>query len=175
MVKKPKQKRENRDQQKQIELEGKKARLLERLLPENGKLPKKQKNPDSIMQYKMEWCSKQADLEGKWSWGQQRQWSSQEWDSIIKPNLETFSNLTWSEILAQTTGDNGRHRKHHDMEISLICTEAQNRWQDIELSEYDTIFRFRLGGRERLWGYRELQKFNLIWWDPTHQIYVTDR
>jgi hypothetical protein len=88
--------------------------------------------------------------------------------------LETFSNLAWADISAQTTGSGDRHKKHHDMDISQICREAQNRWQEIGLFQYDTIFRFRLSGTQRIWGYRILRKFWLVWWDPIHKIYPLD-
>jgi len=175
MNKKPKEKREIREQLEREKKEGKKARLLASLNVETSKQPRTQRDPNSIMQLNMKWCCKQADLDGKWSWGQERQWSEQDWNTIIQPNLEMFSGLTWADIFAQQTGTKERHNKHHEMEISEIITEAINRWEEIELDQYDTIFRFRLSGKKRLWGYRITHTFKLVWWDPTHQIYPTKK
>jgi hypothetical protein len=167
----PKQKRLIREQKQQKQDEKKKVRLLER--PQTiKKLPRQQENPDSIMQYNMEWCDNQADLEGTWSWRQNRQWSKQDWEDIIKPSVDVLSNPTWADIYAQTTGLG--HRKHHDMEVSQICNEAQKRWQDIGLEEYDTVFRFRFSSNQRLWGYKIVHKFKIVWWDPYHKIYPID-
>lgn len=180
----PKQKRSIREKIEKKEKEIKKARLLERpefrkharslYEPTAGKYPKAQKNPDSIMHYNMQWCDDNADLEGKWSWGETRQWSNEEWNNRILYNLNELSKLPWSEIYAQRTGGKERHKKHHDMSVELICDEAFKRWLDIGLEEYDTAFRFRFSNKQRLWGYRVFKVFNIVWWDPNHMIYPTE-
>jgi hypothetical protein len=182
----PKQKRTIREKINKEKQSIKSARLLK--LPEYNctpriqetiqdidKLPRSTANPDSIMTKLMEWCPLRADRIGGWSWGQQRQWNDQEWDGEIHPKLLEFQKLTWAEIFAQRTGSKKkRHKLHHDMEVFKLIPEACDRWSEIGLEEYDTAFRFRLGGERRLWGYKILATFKLIWWDPQHKIYPTD-
>lgn len=180
----PKQKRLIREKKESEKADLKKARLLQRpelkkearssYKPDVEKNPKLQKNPDSIMQYKMEWGKNGADLIGEWSWGQPRKWTDEEWNEIILYNLSELSNLSWYEIYAQRTGGKERHKKHHDMSVEVICDEAFERWLEIGLEEYDTAFRFRFSNKQRLWGYRIFTKFNIVWWDPEHMIYPTD-
>lgn len=84
--------------------------------------------------------------------------------------------ITWGEIEQMRHGGNARHRKHHECEVS-------RRWDasalaDLEkhcLSEIfgETLFRFRLSGVKRLWGYREGATFHVVWWDPNHKVYPT--
>lgn len=62
---------------------------------------------------------------------------------------------------------------HHGMDVDSICEEAQFRLIEIEKYQ-DTIFRFRLGNLPRLWGFRILDEFTVIWYDPTHRIYPVD-
>ncbi len=184
----PKQKRLFREEVKQLQDENKKVRLLERpefskkvriaYSPTDQKRPKQQQNPDSIMQMQMEWCENSADLDGTWSWGQNRQWTIQDYDECIKYNLEQLSKLTWSQIYEQQTGGlrkRKRHRKHRDIEIAVICNEAIQRWNEIGLEEYDMAFRFRFSNLQRLWGYKIVHKFKVVWWDPEHRIYPTEK
>lgn len=172
-----------RKQKKTIKQQEKKARLLSRpefkITPrtqqniEGGETPRAIEDPGSRMQKLMDWTKENADIVGAWSWGT-RAWAEEDWDTIIHPNLSEFVKLTWAEIENQRTGPAGKRRqKHHDMDICDIAREAFDRWFDLGLDEYETIFRFRLRGRARLWGYRISSKFFLVWWDKNHDIYPT--
>lgn len=143
--------------------------------PQSGKEARATEDPLSIYARPMEYCDLKSDREGTWSWGQNRNWPDADWNDTIKPALEELSKLTWSEILAQVTGgDRKRRKKHHDMEISTIAAEASKRWAERGLDLYDTAFRFRLGNKPRLWGFRTAAKFNIVWWDPDHKIYPVE-
>ena len=88
--------------------------------------------------------------------------------------LLNMEKKSWSEIQSETTGSTNRHKKHHDMDVSEIVKEAQYRLTIINLDEFDVIFRFRLSGLKRLWGFRILSTFKIVWYDPTHKIYPVD-
>ena len=87
---------------------------------------------------------------------------------MIQPKLDEFQTLTWGEIDAFTSDT--WHKMHHDTNIEDICKEAQIRLIDIEKMG-DVIFRFRLGNQPRLWGFRVLNEFSILWYDPTHKVY----
>lgn len=89
------------------------------------------------------------------------------------PKLEEWQKLTWAEIDNFTTGGQKRHRMHHNMDVDILADEAQYRLLEIE-KEVDTIFRFRLGSKPRLWGFRIVNKFEILWYDPKHEIYPTE-
>jgi hypothetical protein len=110
------------------------------------------------------------DVDSVWSWGVQRKWCDREWAEKIEPRFEEWSNLTWAEVdgFASDTG----HRMHHNMDYDAICDEAQERMIEIERF-HDVLFRFRAGNLERVWGYRIVNIFHVLWYDPTHQIYPT--
>lgn len=119
------------------------------------------------------WCITKADRRDSWSWGETREWSKEEWDSIIHPPFQQFEQLTWMEI-DQCSSDTG-HKMHHGHEIGDLIAEAQERWRQLELEEYDSIFRFRLGGqRRRAWGFIVQAHFHFVWWDREHSIYPTE-
>ena len=90
---------------------------------------------------------------------------------MIEPKLVQWASLTWSEIDRLNTGTG--HKMHHSMPTSGLAEEAQNRLIEIERYD-DDIFRFRLGGKPRLWGFRVVADFQILWFDPEHEIYPVD-
>lgn len=169
--------RENADKLKEAE---KAARLRERIperairlsdAPPDGKEPRPGADPASIHQMVMAWTPDNADVKDQWTWGQARQWAQEDWDKIILPKLTSWETMKWYEIEAAIT-DSGR-RMHHFMDTDTICSEAQTRLVEIEY-DGDSIYRFRLGNKRRLWGHRIVEKFHIVWFDPEHKIYPTD-
>lgn len=132
-------------------------------------------NPGSVFQMRMRWTIEHADKVGSWTWGVDRDWGDEVWTAELKPKLEEFEKLTWAEIEAQTYGNDGkRHRSNHSMDTDQVCQEAQDRLLELERAYPEVLFRFRLGNLPRLWGVRVVDQFEVIWHDPTHQVYKID-
>ena len=120
------------------------------------------------------WCTTVSDLEGEWSWREQRCWTEEEWKTKILPNFSLLEKSTWSEILFEqkTPAKGGKTvPKHHDQELTTLVQEAQDRWIEIGLEEYDTAFRFRFANTIRAWGIKLQGHFYLVWWERYHKIY----
>ncbi|TIL87498.1 MAG: hypothetical protein E5Y73_25140 [Mesorhizobium sp.] len=128
-------------------------------------------NPGSVFSMKMQWSCDAPDIKDAWTWGVARQWTQGDWDGVILPKLQEWSKLTWAEIDRFSSGTG--HKMHHNMDSEDICEEAQYRMIEIERCS-DVIFRFRLGNKRRLWGQRAVDKFEILWFDATHEIYPTD-
>jgi hypothetical protein len=104
---------------------------------------------------------------------------SWDWDLSIEEHvqfldfLHEMQKLTWKEIWAQTTGGRVAHRKHHDHDTDSLCAEARERLSDVKLGEQSKLFRFRLGGTIRVWGFfrNSDHQFYLLWWDRDHEVY----
>jgi hypothetical protein len=83
-----------------------------------------------------------------------------------------MARLSWPEIRRQRAG---QHLRHHSQPIVSLHHDAQ---RQIENLEYDDIapemFRFRLDGTARLWGYEVGGVFHVVWWDPNHKVYETE-
>jgi hypothetical protein len=94
------------------------------------------------------------------------------WSGVIDPKLNEFAKLLWREINKFTT-DTGR-KSHHSMPVENIDTEPQARIRELEMDHDGDIFRFRLGNRRRLWGFRVVNVFEVLWYDPLHKIYELD-
>ncbi len=80
--------------------------------------------------------------------------------------------LTWDEVRAQTASG---HKRHHYHPVASVCADAQKRIEDLELDDMPVkMFRFRLTGEQRLWGWEENGVFHALWWDPNHRVYPTE-
>jgi hypothetical protein len=90
--------------------------------------------------------------------------------------MADMAQLTWAEIERMETGGKSRHHKHHDMPVDQLSADAQARVAKKRLDVIfgDDIFRFRLSGTRRLWGFREGRTFHVVWWDPSHAVYRVD-
>ncbi|MGL6564829.1 hypothetical protein [Aeromonas dhakensis] len=136
------------------------------------------KEPKAILNgsrfsYLVTWCDTKADLVGSWSWGELRAWQQSEWDQIIGPPFEQFRKLTWREI-DELSSDTG-HKMHHGHDVGDLIVEAQERWLDLNLEEYESVFRFRIGNTGRVWGFIVQAHFHIVWWDREHSIYPTEQ
>lgn len=106
----------------------------------------------------------------EWAWGPELSI----WKDVLH-YLADFSAKTWAEIEAERTGGRNRHRKHHSMDIVKLPSMAQARLlAHMGDDAPDSLFRFRLSGKGRLWGIRDGAIFHVLWYDPLHRVYPTD-
>jgi hypothetical protein len=84
---------------------------------------------------------------------------------------------TWAEIEGMRTGGRKRHKKHHDQPIDSLAKNAQDHIGKHRLDEMfgDAIFRFRVSGETRLWGFRARRIFYVVWWDSKHHVCPTEK
>src|SRR5262249_11744580 len=162
-----------RELKQELKQKEKSARLVARIKAEmpEPKAIRLGANPASIYNMPMTWTVEDADRQGDWSWGP-RDWDKEHWNNILAPKLVQFQTMLWREIEAAVT-DSG-HRMHHSMPVDAICDESQARLIELEKAESDDIYRFRLGNKRRLWGFRIVNSFEVLWYDPLHKIYPTD-
>ena len=159
--------------EQKLKKQEKSARLVERIkdeIPERRTVRAGLDPTAQIYQMQMDWSLDEADREGDWSWGP-RDWTQDAWDSVIAPKLTSYQTMLWREIEAAVS-DSGHHM-HHPMPIDVICDECQTRLLELDKVDGD-IYRFRLGNRRRLWGFRILHVFEILWYDPLHSIYPVD-
>lgn len=104
-----------------------------------------------------------------WSW----HLTSQESTDLLK-FLEELTQKTWGEVQRETSG---KHKKHHGHALDSICQAAQDRLdsQGLTAQGEEELFRFRLSGTRRLWGFKTGSLFKIIWWDKDHRVYPTEK
>lgn len=115
------------------------------------------------------WRLSLLDLEhaGSWSW-------SVDEDALRKiiVFLTEMERLTWTQIKMQIGGSG--HKKHHSQLVDTLCPEARRRLRELQLDDFDEMFRFRVGSALRLWGILDDDVFYPVWWDAGHQVYPMD-
>lgn len=86
----------------------------------------------------------------------------------ILPILRDLERMGWRAIEAN-------HGMHHPSPAWKLCKEAQDRLKHLNLDDFETLFRLRLSGTKRLWGIRTRNLFRVLWWDPNHMVYPTEK
>lgn len=86
----------------------------------------------------------------------------------IGQHLKSYSSMTWNEIMQSGNRD-------HSMAQDALCKPARDRLREMRLDDFEEFWRFRFGGKERLWGVKMGHVFRVIWWDPHHQVYPVEK
>lgn len=142
--------------------------------PDSSLTPRASEDPDGYLNEVMKYVRNTGDCEGRWSWGQHRKLLEDEWHDHIEPQLRQHASETWGHICQLVV--RGARRvlmRHHHQDVAEIHKEAQERWLELKLKQHHTAFRFRMGSRRRLWGFRVGAVFHVVWWDTEHKIYPT--
>lgn len=126
--------------------------------------------PQTLMSYDIT----EADVEGTWSWGEPRRCSDEHWSTEALPFLEEYCGKKWGEIDSEGTGKGKKRRqKHCHYKFGQLINEAYDRLVEIKKDDFaDRIYRFRLGGKLRLYGFRVRKVFFYLWYDRQHKIYL---
>jgi hypothetical protein len=86
----------------------------------------------------------------------------------IMSRLAHFESMTWTQILPGT--------KSHVVGIQGIIKEARDRIIHLKKEEWaDNLCSLRMSGKERLWGFLRSGIFHVLWWDPDHQVYPSQK
>jgi hypothetical protein len=153
----------------------KKPKVPQGAVRAGGKGAKVAAYPTSSQQDNPHFCFQFADRATKNAW----KFKPTEGDA---PPLVDFicemAKLTWAEIEAQRVGTkDGYLKRNHSQEIKRLTADARADLIKRQLPEWfdDTMFRFRVSGEQRLWGFRKGHVFHIIWWDPHHKVYPTEK
>lgn len=132
----------------------------------NTKIPKYMESPDSFYDKFPVWSFKMLDNDCvKWSISN----VNDIYGTIIE-KLRNYEGMKWSKII-QASGGRTHGNNNHFESISCLIPEAQKRWKELNLEEYDSVFSLRLSGRQRLYGILTDGTFKIVWFDPIHGIY----
>jgi len=93
---------------------------------------------------------------------------------LIFPKLKEFENMTWGQIDRQTHGKDGKSSNHND-KIEDLGIKARKRLSELGYTDYTEIYSLRLGGLERIFGFREKNYLDIIWVDLYHSVYPSHR
>ncbi len=82
----------------------------------------------------------------------------------------TFESMTVGEVFP----GNGYPGKDYNVE-EIPTREALDRLDALGLADMTQISVLRLGGQQRLFGFRDRNVFHIVWWDPRHQIWPSHK
>ncbi|KAB1504359.1 hypothetical protein F7230_04585 [Corynebacterium sp. 320] len=132
--------------------------------------------PDSIIDsgsYKskhVQWTAREIDDVDDLTDGLSWELSSNEAMELLK-FLDELRGKTWNQC--ENESSNGR-RRNHDHAINELPSEFQKRLNKLDENE-ERIFRFRLSGKCRLWGFRSGALFRILWYDREHSVYPVSK
>lgn len=139
----------------------KEKRAGHRATPTPTKEAKHSKKPDGYQDLPIAWHLQLMDNGGNWR-------CSLENIKIIKNRLHEYETLKWSEVL--------KPQSNHPLPVERICAAAKKRLQELKFGDIDSLYQLDIkggNGKQRLWGIRRENIFQILWWDPEHTVYPT--
>lgn len=99
---------------------------------------------------------------GRWCWTGHH---GTTWEKITE-FLGNAESQTWGEL---TKG--GRHTTAKGIELDNFPQETQRRLKEFFRGDVpDMLWELHLGGKPRIWGTRQGALFEILWWDPNHEV-----
>lgn len=136
----------------------------------HSKQPKAIENPNSFLGMHPVWSFKSLDNSySKWGFPHANDLLN---DVICK--LRDNEGMTWGQIFSASGGRTHGTNSHYE-NVSDLILEAQKRWADLHLEEYDCVFSLRLTNLHRLYGILENGVFRIVWFDQNHEIYAVKK
>lgn len=129
------------------------------LNPTTFKQAKHIKNPEGYQHQLIAWHFRCMDNGGKWP-------CLHENLQAILPRLHEYEQKRWNEIM--------QAKNNHPMPIEKIVPEAQRRLDSLGHGDTGTLYQLEIKngqGMQRLWGRRQENVFQILWWDPNHTVY----
>jgi hypothetical protein len=117
----------------------------------------------NVMQTKASWRVKKIQMAAPYGW---HELTNQE-VSYIRQKLADFESMTWHEIFTVA-----KKRNHCISVAELRCPEAK-RWLRENLPDQTELWTLRFSGTQRVWGIFAEGAYQIIFWDPLHQIMPT--
>ena len=125
--------------------------------PSKGKVPKSAYQP--VSRQTVKWCFKIYDKDMRWHS------DSHPDDTFYKvaERLKHYSGMTWGRIEQD-------RKRDHAVYISKLTKKARRRLAELKMDSFNELWRFRFEGVERIWGVRDGDTFQVLWWDPRHDV-----
>jgi len=138
-------------------------------------MPKKRTNP-TLTKRRKETIAKQFDpgsffgrsISWRYCFMDTLKWSAVGQLDELRKKLVSYERMTWAEIDGASKSAEGS--KNHFVDVENLCKEAQKRLEALHL-HYNQLYSIALTGRQRLYGIVDEGVFNILWYDPEHEVY----
>lgn len=137
-----------------------------------AKRQKKDKRGDQAVSWDREtvvWRFRKFDFRGYWGLAAlQRDGTS--FDVLLETYLRHFESMTWAEIKRASKSGRSRGSMHHAVDTDKLGKQAKNRLAELKYEDWGVIFSLRLDQKRRLFGMRDQNVFEVLWYDPSHEV-----
>ena len=127
--------------------------------PQDSKTAKHEKQPEGYQGMLIAWHLQHMDKGGAWS-------CTINDLETIKKRLHEFEKMKWREALQPLS--------NHPIPINKICEAARRRLSELNYGDTHLLYQLEIKGsrgKQRLWGIRRENVFQILWWDPQHTVY----
>jgi hypothetical protein len=110
------------------------------------------------------WAFRIVDLGGPWCWSALGGAALRE----VLQRLKELESMTWAAI------ENGTG-SHFIDDLGGLCKRARDRLVEIRQDDTAALFSLRISGKRRVWGIRDAHVLRVLWWDPEHEVYPSQK
>ncbi|MFC2009754.1 hypothetical protein ACFLT3_02365 [Chloroflexota bacterium] len=140
----------------------KKARYITE--PNTSKEPKFIESPPSDADVNFKWIVNDAYIDYDY---QRLGWCNCDSRTLLKDvikELQSYEGLTWQQVRQKT-------KHNHSWEFVRLPKGLRDRLKERELDYLPELYQICLACKPRIWGYKDIAVFYLIWYDPYHKGY----
>ena len=130
--------------------------------PATDQSPRTAADVDWIRKASPVWRTHLMDFDGPFGW------SSVSADGMrkIQTSLKSYESMKWQDIDSKKSCGAIELR-----DVDAKSRAARTRLVAIGYSQFETLYKLRVDTKSRIWGIRDRHVFQLLWWDPDHQVY----
>ncbi len=132
-------------------------------IPHSTKTPRIEPSLRPSLDDRPVWQVSTLDIDGPWGW---QNIDKTYFFKHILPKIQNFESMMWKEILG---------RDSHEVNVEQVSKAAQKRLTEIRLDDFERLVSLRFSAKERLWGVKINNILKIIWWDPKHEVYPTQK
>jgi hypothetical protein len=107
---------------------------------------------------------KNIDYKGRWGWSRLK--PNDKWHEVVK-KLDDYQTQKWGGVLL-ASGGKSSGTNNHVLSTANLNDCAQKRLIEIERDDVTDIYSIRLSATERVYGTREQNFFDMLWFDDDH-------
>lgn len=110
------------------------------------------------------WRLSQIDWDGPWCPSKCKEAGIRD----ILNRLTGFESMSWTQIQSGSGS--------HLVGAEGIIKEARQRLTQLKKDDWaDQLTSLRMSGKERLWGFLRGGVFHVLWWDPEHEVFPSQK
>ena|ERR1700677_4816935 len=133
--------------------------------PSGDKRPAIAADPISYLHLKASWRVRHIQMATPYGW---HELTPQEL-VYVQGKLSDFETMTWNEIFVLAK------KQNHDIPVNELKCEKARKWMEKNMKGQPTLWTLRFSGAERVWGVFSEGAYQILFWDPKHLIYPTQR